>query len=395
MSVTLTTAEAALKDFYLDVVADQLNMNTNPLYNKIKSSQNHVVGKNVIRLARVGLNGGIGAGSETGNLPTAAGNQYVQMSMPLKNLYGQIEISDKAIQASKNGSGAFVNLLNDEMEGLLKASKFNFARMLFGDGTGKLTDMAANTAKTDVVVASVKNLMVGMVVDIVASNGTAITNGVGRRIGAIDRATKTVSLDSAGGNVTTTTGHMMVVQGSFNYEITGLGAIFDTSNPLYSLNRTANSWTKPYISGSTGTLDDVKIQLAIDNVEEASGSNIDFIVCSYGVRRNYQNSLAASKRNIDVLDLQGGFKAISYNGIPVYADRFCPDGTMYLLDTSAFTLHQLCDWRWLEDGNGRILRQSASTPKFTATLVKYAELMCDMPAAQAALTGCTEVSAAG
>ena len=35
----------------------------------------------------------------------------------LKKLYGTIEISDKAIRASRTSAGAFVNLLNAEMEG--------------------------------------------------------------------------------------------------------------------------------------------------------------------------------------------------------------------------------------------------------------------------------------
>ena len=33
------------------------------------------------------------------------------------------------------------------------------------------------------------------------------------------------------------------------------------------------------------------------------------------------------------MNLQGGFKAISYNGIPVVTDRFVEDGTMYMLNT--------------------------------------------------------------
>ena len=44
-AVTLTSAENALKSFYLDVVAHQLNTETNPLYNKIKQSENNVFGK--------------------------------------------------------------------------------------------------------------------------------------------------------------------------------------------------------------------------------------------------------------------------------------------------------------------------------------------------------------
>ena len=137
--VTLTTAENALKTVYLGVVSDQLNINANPLLAKIKHSNADVWGKEIRKLAPYGINGGIGAGSEDGSLPKASGNKYVQFVSTLKNLYGTIEISDKAIRASQNNAGAFVNLLNAEMEGLIKASTFNLSRMLYGDGSGFLT----------------------------------------------------------------------------------------------------------------------------------------------------------------------------------------------------------------------------------------------------------------
>ena len=134
--ISLTTAENALKDAYLDAVCNQLNTNANPLLAKIKQSSADVYGKDIIKMATIGLNGGVGAGSETGALPTAKGNRYAQFKTTLKNLYGQIAISDKAIRASGSNTGAFVDLLNAEMEGLLTASKFNLGRMLYGDGTG-------------------------------------------------------------------------------------------------------------------------------------------------------------------------------------------------------------------------------------------------------------------
>ncbi|MBQ7642910.1 MAG: phage major capsid protein, partial [Clostridia bacterium] len=102
------------------------------------------------------------------------------------------------------------------------------------------------------------------------------------------------------------------------------------------------------------------------------------------------NHLASYKRNIDVLDLKGGYKAISYNGIPIISDRFCPAGTMYLLNSQDFALHQLCDWKWLEGENGKVLTQVAGKAAYTATLVKYADLVCVRPCGQAMLTGITE-----
>ena len=42
---------------------------------------------------------------------------------------------------------------------------------------------------------------------------------------------------------------------------------------------------------------------------------------------------------------------------------------------------------YLESENGRILRQTLGKPTYTATLVKYCDLICDKPNGQAKLTG--------
>ena len=346
-AVTLTSAENALKSFYLDVVAHQLNTETNPLYNKIKQSENNVFGKEVRAAACYGVNGGIAAGTETGDLPDAYSNNYVQFVSPLKNLYGQIEISDKAIRASENSAGAFVNLLNAEMEGLLRAAKFNFGRMLFGDGTGALAKVAeAANAKTVIVVDSARNLTEGMVIDIYATSATASPTVSGCRILGIatdnsGSAPKiNVTLDTS---VTVAADSVVYLCGSKGNEITGLAAIFSGTGTLYGLDKSSNQWMIPYIGATTGTISDAKIQKAIDAAEERAGSRIDMAVCSYGVRRAYAGVLETNKRNVNTVELEGGFRAISYAGIPIIADRFAPAGTMYLLDSKDFALHQLCD----------------------------------------------------
>ena len=88
--VTLTSAQNALKSVYLGVVSDQLNINANPLLGKIKQTTADVWGKEIRKLAPYGINGGIGAGTEDGSLPAAAGNNYVQFVSKLKNLYNKI-----------------------------------------------------------------------------------------------------------------------------------------------------------------------------------------------------------------------------------------------------------------------------------------------------------------
>ncbi len=389
--ITMKTADDALKSAYLGVVSEQLNTAINPLLAKIKQSEQDVWGKEIRRLAQYGLNGGVGAGDEDGVLPEAAGNNYEQFVLTLKNLYGTIEISDKAIRASENSSGAFVNLLNAEMEGLLKASSYNFGRMLFGDGSGVLAKVASVSGGV-ITVDNVKNLVEGMVVDFRSStDGTVISGATARRVVSIDRETKTITVS---GTLLTSTevpkDSIITVQGSYNQEITGLGAIFKTTGDLYGLSRSTHKWLIPYIKNNVGNITETTIQTAIDYLDENSGSRVNFIVCSSGVKRAFQNHLSTYKRNIDVMDLNGGYKALSYNGIPIVSDRFCPEGTMYLLNTDDFILHQLCDWKWLEGEDGKVIKQVADKPVYKATLVKYADLICSRPCGQAMLSGITE-----
>lgn len=380
--VTLTSAESALKNVYLGVVANQLNVRSNPLLAKIKMSSKDVWGKEIRKLAPFGINGGVGAGSETASLPKSSGNSYVQFTAELKNLYGKIELSDKAIRASANNLGAFVNLLSDEMEGLVKASAFNLGRMLYGDGSGLLATVSSASGQT-VTCDKVNNLIEGMLVDVYTGESV---NAKQLKITYVDRVNKTFNYE---GTATIKTGDKVYCQGSKGYEITGLGKIFDTTNTtLYGVSVTDYPWLKPYVSAPSSNQDisDTLIQEAIDELEFNHDSQINYIATTAEIRRAYQQYLSACKRNIDVMDLEGGFKTISHNGIPVVADRFVDSGKMFLLNTNDFTLHQLCDWKWLEGENGRILRQNADQPAYSATLVKYAELICDKPCGQALLT---------
>ena len=72
------------------------------------------------------------------------------------------------MRASENNSGAFVNLLEAEMEGLFKSFQIHFGRMLFGDGTGRLAVASSNTGNV-ISVDAVNNLMEGMVVDVLSA----------------------------------------------------------------------------------------------------------------------------------------------------------------------------------------------------------------------------------
>ncbi len=385
--VTLQTADNVLKSFYLDAVKDSLDMKINPLLAKIQRTSANVVGKDVKKAVRVGISGGIGAGTETGALPSASEGEFVQFTSTLKNLYGTIEISDKAIRSSASSEGAFVNLLNDEMQSLVKSSAFNLGRMLYGDGNGKfaiITEVNGNT----ISLTTVAGLVEGMKINFYSAGGTQMDIQT-RKVIAVDPAQKSVTVDGASLDDTDLSEDCWVaIQGSYGNELTGLGAIF-SDNAIYGVDRN-KSVMKPYKREAVGEISENIIQTAIDTIEERAGSKVNFIVCSWGVRRALAEYYKQYKTMLPTMEIEGGYTAMNFAGVPIIADRFCPTGTMYLLNTDDFKLHQLCDWQWLEGEDGKILKQVPGKPVYTATLVKYAELMCERPCGQGVLKGITE-----
>ena len=392
MAVNLTNADSALKSYYLEAVSEQLDNYSNPFLSQIKKTTDNVWGKDVKQLAIYGVNGGVGAGTEDGSLPKAGGNNYMQFTSTLKNLYGTVEISDKAIRASENNSGALVSLLNSEMDGLVKSSSFNLSRMLFGDGTGYLARVSELVEDNVFEMDNVSLLMEGMIIDFYSPSETPISGASGRRILYVDRDENTVKVDGATFDENDVPeDSFMVLHGSYEKELTGLGAIFDTaSDTLYGIDKTTNPWIKPKVKLNVGNITEAAIQKMLDRLEEESGSAANMIITSFGVRRALINLFSTNRRVVNTIELERGFKALSYNGIPIVADRFCPYGTMYILNTKDFALHQLCDWQWLTGEDGRVLQQVPGKPVYTATLVKYAELMCSRPYAQGALKGINE-----
>ncbi len=370
--VTLSSAENVLKDVYLGVIADQINTKTNPLFSRIKRSTRNIVGKEVRVVAPIGINGGIMAGSETSELPEGVDRPYLSFVAPLKNLYGKFEISDKAIRCSSTDVNSFVNLLQDGMDSLLKASVFNLSRMIYGDGTAMLGTITVESDKT-VKVDYVDAVAPGMYVDIYNENSVVASKVL---VKDVNKSTKVVIL---GTDATLATGHKLFAHGSKDSEIIGLRGIVNNAS-LYGVKKTdypiMNS--KVYTGTASDAFDEDFVQKIIDELE-MNGTSVNFINCSYELKRIYQRYLTLYKKNIEYTTLEDGLKVLTHFGTPIVPTCQLKADECYFLNTDDFAFYELGDWKWLEDESGRVLRASASKPSYSATLVKYTELVCQKP----------------
>ena len=381
--ITIENADKALKDYYLEAVTAQLNDTVSPFFSAIEKTANFVYGNEVKLNVVRGFSGNVMACAEDGALPDPYSNRYLGISVPLKNIYGTIEISDKALRASREGTGAFVNLVNAEMEGLVSSARQNFRRMLFGEGNGILCNITERDGTT-VTCDEVKDYFVGMQVDLYTQQGNTAKEATGLLITAVDKDKKTLTIEKDIG--TPVDNGTVRVHGATGNELTGLAAIFGAKT-LYGYDKQVEPYFKPYEKNISSALTEDDLSDVIDYLEENFNSKVNMILCSYKTRKKIAALIAGQKRVVNSIDAKTGVGVVSVNDIPVYADKYCPEGTIYFVNTDDFVLNQLCDWEWLEDDGGRILKQIPGKAAFGATLVKYAELICKKPCGQAVMTG--------
>ncbi len=385
--LTMSAIAEALKLWYLDGLRYQANEKASAFLTQVERTSEHVEGKKIIMALRYGVQGGIGNRADNGTLPTSNSRKTKQAEWETKNLFARIQLSDKTIKASRSNVGAFASMLETEISDAEIDMKRDVSRQGVGDGTGVLCTV---TSKSSLTITcnndlGVQYLAVGMLIDVYDTSAAAYTNQ-GVEVTAVDRSAKTAilsALDAAIGD-----GDVLYVAGNKDLEVTGLKGVFDNTS-LYGITRTTNQWLNATKVNVNGELSEVIMQQGIDDADIEAGSVINFSVCSYGVRRAYFNLLSAQKQQVNTIELKGGFKAVTYNGIPLVADKFIEPKELYFLDLTDWKMYEMSDYDWLSE-DGAVLSRVANKPVWEATLAKYCDLGCQKPKGQVKLYGITE-----
>ncbi len=386
----------ALKLFYLDGLRYQLNDKASPFLAQIEKTSENVVGKEIVMAMRYGRTGGIGNRDDDGLLPTPSSRKTKLARWETKNFFARFRITDKTIEASKSSVGAFANMLETEISDCETDAKLDLSRQAQGDGTGKIATVvevvthSSNNNELTVVVDNPIHLAEGMLVDL-RNDGGAITNGTELEVLSVDDQTNTITLSVASdiSSFVVANSVFITLAGNYNKELTGTGAVFSTSGDLYGISKDNYPWLKPQVKVLDGEISENAIQEMIDLVETRTASVINYIQVSHGVRRAYIDLLAATKQTVNTQDLKGGFKALSYNGIALVADKFTPSGCMQLFDLNDWAMYQMADFNWM-DRDGSIMARVANRPAWEATLVKYCDIGCQRPRGQALITRIAE-----
>ena len=288
--IGLSEVERVLKDVYLNVVSNQLDT-SDAFISKIEQTSRDVWGKEIIF--------NVATKEEAG--------EYLNVTSEITNLALTIEISDKALRASQNSIGAFVNLLNSEMENIVKVGQQRLVNSVYDE------DIRPEYLPKEIYYVP--------------------------------------------------------------WTLNSLKDLFDTDKEtLYSLNR--KKWNfNPQVK-TINEFNSAEIEEIIDN----TNPKINFMICSPKTKRTFIEQQVSRKQNINRIMCGDGLCYIAFNeNIIMIPCKSMNDNEIWLVNSDDFKMHQLCDWQWLTDEDDRILRLHPTKPIYSATLVKYCNLICHKP----------------
>ena len=401
MAATLANIQGLLKQVYSDAIVEQLE-NNNVLYKIFEKdvTTKNLQGKDIIVPVHTGRNAGIGARAEGGTLPTGRNQTHVQITVPLKYLYGRVDLTGQSMLLARKDISAFMDAKTNEMEGIVTDVTRDFNRQLHSDGTGIIAQANGAGVGTATLVldnqkvgATVAQYLQGAYIDIITSGGSTEVSGI--QVLAVVSNTATAATVTLASTQTWSDDSYVYITGNRNNEVVGmLGAVDDGGilATYMGVNRTTagNQYWQSSDFNNTGTprnateaLFDQGFQACIQNGQTPTHAGTAF-----SPFKTLGAALVAQKRFINLedsnlRDLPGGYMGFSVNGIKVFADVDCQKSNLYIFNADNFTLYQPAGAEFIDFGSGTPWFQTANQDAATAALRWYVALFCNRPNVQA------------
>jgi hypothetical protein len=394
-SATMSTASGILKNNYEGQIIDQVN-NPNALFAEVdKNSKDIVEGAQVVFNVRMNPSQAIGNRADLGTLPAAQRTRNLQPTFNLKYMYGVMRITGPLMEASRTDAGAFIRALRNEVEGMTIGMKLDLNRQLYGSSSndGRICACGVTTSSLTVQLATGTNMLhfeEGMLIDLLNSGSSyaAISNGTAREILSVDEDNLQLTIDTAGGSVTTDSTTIVYRASNRNNEINGLEAIIDSSSSLQGVDPTTagNRRWKSYVDANFGGFTLTKLQGAVDKIHNRSGEWINRIYSQETPRNLYLATLIAERRIVSQGDdkkLNGGFTGLSYTGGATEAiwvkDPYAPSAsTVYLVNLARLELRRSKDFEFIELNGSKWIPDilgSSAVDAYKAVMATYHQLM--------------------
>ncbi len=387
MSQILTNIEGILKDKYQPALANLINVEPSPFMEMIRKEP---LTNNTVRLAApVGINGGFGFGEEGANTPVAAEQRYHNFEVKAVDMYVDIRVSNKTVVLGSSNTSAMINALDAEVKGSYAAAKWNLSRALFGDGSGKLCEftVSSSTPTNTISVDNTNCLIEGLTVDFLVERVPVHR----ARIVSVNHNSYSITVDGEPIDSSVCPGGILVVQGSYNREITGLGKLMTTGGEIYGVSRDQNPTLNPITLSLGGSLTDMDLYRGIREAARRRGAKIDLLMMGDAAFFTYQQYMDEHTTHlVDKRKFAGGTTGYSIlvgdREVIIVNEGMVPAAEVWGVDTKSFVLQQT-PWEFLSNGSG-IFTLQANSSVYRALLASYGNLICENPGGCLRFTNC-------
>lgn len=410
MADSLSSIDGVLKRHYLDMVADMLN-NQKKMWARLEKTSDGVQafgsGFATYIPTILGHNeAGIASRAENGTLPTAGALTTSQGVVPLTYLYGSLELSGQSIDASRRDEGAVQRAVTLQMESMAKRFGVEFDRQIQGRGFGALSKITAATATPQTAnvlfaVDDASRLAEGMIVEMWSTNAASA--------GTQTAGTPTISRVDIINNQIAFAANQNITQNDFIYRsgargLTAMGiegaidgadsagAQFYTT--FQSIARNVSFAYQAGVIDNGGAvidLDLISVQRLLDVVAKLSGEEVSALWSDIDLQNSYVALLAADKRYVNTLELDGGWKTIEYTSgggaIPWFANRQTLKNRLFAMNEDSFGIYlgQEKATGWVKTPQEGVLQRRGTADAYFATMRSYWNLGCKRPNANGVL----------
>jgi hypothetical protein len=303
------------------------------------------------------------------------------------------------------GRNAFADAMQSEMQGITRDLVNDLARQAWGDGTGRLCQVAATATGGNASAITVNNRFSApgqpgarfVNVNQVIGSGTVASpntdfSAITVKAVTISESpgTTTDSIGAASGMSKASSTSYFFNEGAAGSEMQGILGLIDNfsatniwsstgfaGSSVQNINRASVSNFNSIVLGNSSVERVVTPQLlqkAFDRIHVESGLEPDIIWGHHDTIRAVLESVTADRR-YNSPDFAIGQSSLTYNGIKLTRDRYCPYNSLYILNKSILKMYTLSDLKFA-DRDGSILSRG-SGDDYSAFLRCYKNLGID------------------
>ncbi len=395
---SLSTINALLKDDdTIQQIQEVVNNSTYMLSQIRQSKTTH--GRQFIFPIQFGTSQGVGARGENVVLPDPGFGEYAQALGTVKYLYSTLFITGQAIHATEGNKAAFADALKTALRDARDGMKLDMQRQVWGDGTGVLGRVSAAGAGSTTIAVTDPYGLTYVQADLDAPEKTKLFRrnmsifisgaNVYAKVTAVNgNGTITVNVP-----VTTAVGQL-IYRGdadgrtSVNNEVTGITGLLQSTGSYLGLSRAGfPEWQANILqlgTGAGGNITEAAMRIAMDTAEINGTGGPDLIVTNHKTRRRFEALLQQQRRYTTPMTLQGGVKALEFDGLPLMVDKDAPPQRMFFLRMADINWMVMADVDWV-DRDGEVLARVNDKDAYSAVLYTYRDLITKKPANQTVL----------